>query len=81
MTIMEMLQQSVVLTILGMGVVMAFLWVMTICISLAGKIINSVSGKKSDAEPEAHNKGGKISPEITAVITAAINQYQKDAGD
>ena len=81
MTIMEMLQQSAVLTLLGMGVVFLFLWIMTICMDLAGKIISSIDSKKNAAQPEANNEGGKVPPKVTAAITAAINQYQKDAGD
>ena len=34
MTIMEMLQQSVFLTVLGMAVVFVFLWLMIVCMVL-----------------------------------------------
>jgi Na+-transporting methylmalonyl-CoA/oxaloacetate decarboxylase gamma subunit len=36
MTIFEMLQQSAVLTILGMTVVFVFLWIMVVCVNLSG---------------------------------------------
>jgi oxaloacetate decarboxylase gamma subunit len=37
MTILEMLEQSLILTILGMAVVFAFLWLMIICVNWVGK--------------------------------------------
>ena len=40
MSIMEMLGQSVVLTILGMSVVFGFLTVVVIVVTLTGKLIN-----------------------------------------
>jgi len=81
MTIIEMLQQSVILTFLGMGVVFLFLWIMTICMDLAGKIIGSIDRNNNAAQSETHKEDGKIPPQITAAITAAIEQYQKDTGD
>ena len=81
MTILEMMQQSVVLTFLGMGVVFLFLWIMTICMDLAGKIIRSIDSKNEASDSKAHNEDGKVPPQITAAITAAINQFQKDEGD
>jgi len=81
MTIMEMMQQSVVLTFLGMGVVFLFLWVMTICIDITGKIIKSIDSKNGEADSKTHKESEKVSPQVTAAITAAINQFQKDAGD
>ena len=65
MTIYEMLQQSIVLTVLGMLTVFTFLAVMVFCIDLTGKIINRVSMNND-----------KKNPEIIAAITAAVNEYQ-----
>ena len=76
MTIIEMLQQSVVLTIVGMFVVFFFLWFMTICISLAGKIIN----KSMKAEKPVPLAGETVKPEIIAAITAAVTKYKKERG-
>lgn len=40
MTIVEMLGQSGILTLLGMGIVFAFLFIMVIIINLAGKLMS-----------------------------------------
>ena len=81
MTIMEMLQQSVVLTIFGMVVVFSFLWLMTICIELTGKIFNAMNQKKGapQAGVEGAGANGAATPELTAAIAAAIVEYQKEA--
>jgi len=47
MTIVEMLGQSGILTLLGMGIVFGFLIVMVFIINLTGKIMNAEkSGKE-----------------------------------
>ena len=48
MTIIEMIQQSAVLTVVGMGVVFSFLWLMVISISFVGKLLN----KKTDLDDD-----------------------------
>jgi oxaloacetate decarboxylase gamma subunit len=82
MTIVEMLGQSGVLTLLGMGIVFGFLVVMVITITLAGKIIHalgldkdagSVGAKAGPAVPA--NTGNKA--QVTAAISAAVNEYRK----
>ena len=83
MTIMDMLGQSAVLTVLGMGVVFGFLIIMVICVSVMGKIIQGLEGNKgvAPAPTQAGFAGtadvGK-SKAVTAAITAAVTQYQKD---
>ena len=84
MTIMDMLGQSAVLTVLGMGVVFGFLIIMVICVSAMGKIIQGLTGNK-DAAPALSSQAGFVgtvetgkSAAITAAITAAVTQYQKD---
>ena len=84
MTIGEMFQQSAVLTLLGMAVVFAFLWLMIICVELSGKLIHKF-GLDKDVQPvkplntEApKNANETISPEITAAITAAVIEYRKN---
>ena len=42
MTIAEMLEQSAILTFLGMTVVFVFLWIMIICINAVGKIVHKM---------------------------------------
>ncbi|MDR3343673.1 MAG: OadG family protein [Treponema sp.] len=71
MTIAEMLQQSAILTVLGMVIVFAFLWLMIICVNLVGKLVHSL-GK---------NANRAVTPEITAAITAAVTEYRKNEQD
>jgi oxaloacetate decarboxylase gamma subunit len=79
MTIADMLQQSAILTILGMGVVFAFLWVMIICVSWVGKLIHA-AGMDKDILPQQNNNAaaGGVKPEITAAITAAVTESRKN---
>jgi oxaloacetate decarboxylase gamma subunit len=82
MTIIEMLEQSAVLTVLGMTVVFAFLWIMIICMNVTGRVIHTLGWDK-DLQPknEAPKKpGGAVTPEITAAITAAVTEYRKQDG-
>jgi oxaloacetate decarboxylase gamma subunit len=80
---MEMFQQSMILTLLGMAVVFVFLWIMIICIDLLGKLIHKL-GLDQDAQPkplktEAPKSANEtISPEVTAAITAAVIDYRKN---
>lgn len=76
MTIMEMLKQSAILTILGMAVVFMFLWIMIICVNLTGKAIHKMGMDKDVQQPPAARTAD--SSEVTAVITAAVNEYRKD---
>jgi len=81
MTIMEMLGQSGVLTVLGMGVVFSFLIIMIFAITAAGKIINALKLNKElmpqalAAAPSAAVLGNSAS--VTAAISAAVNEYRK----
>jgi len=78
-----MLGQSAILTVLGMGIVFSFLIVLVIVISFIGKLINAripkqkviVSG--NPASQILQEKGTENTPQITAVITAAVNEYRK----
>jgi oxaloacetate decarboxylase gamma subunit len=76
---MEMLGQSGVLTILGMGVVFSFLFILIIVISVAGKIISALKLNKdlivqSIAVPASSAVSGNA---ITAAISAAVSEYRK----
>jgi oxaloacetate decarboxylase gamma subunit len=76
MTILEMLQQSVILTILGMGVVFIFLWVMIVLVNFTGKVIYAMESKNGKSgNVLSGNDGKNLKPEITAAITAAVNKY------
>jgi Na+-transporting methylmalonyl-CoA/oxaloacetate decarboxylase gamma subunit len=48
MTISEMMQQSITLTLLGMIIVFAFLWIMILLVGWVGKLIH-VLGWDKDA--------------------------------
>jgi oxaloacetate decarboxylase gamma subunit len=79
MNITEMLEQSGVLTLLGMGVVFSFLIILIFAISGVGKIINALKLNKEimtntlAAAPSASVNVGSI----TAVISAAVKEYRK----
>jgi len=82
MTIMEMLGQSGVLTVFGMGVVFSFLIVLIAAITCAGKIINALeSGKGKAAKTVAAVPSVSIvsgdADRVTAAISAALTEYRK----
>ena len=84
MTILEMLQQSGILTILGMAVVFTFLTIMVFVIDLIGKIINrnsldtklSLDNVKSHFEENLPVNNNTVRPEIVAAISAAVSEYR-----
>jgi oxaloacetate decarboxylase gamma subunit len=84
MTIVDMLEQSGVLTLLGMGVVFSFLVILIISISLVGKFIHAIgadkpeqgSGATQPAKPAAPGGAANASA-VTAAITAAVTEYRK----
>jgi oxaloacetate decarboxylase gamma subunit len=80
MTIAEMLQQSAVLTLLGMIVVFAFLWLMIICVNGVGRLVHLLGWdtdlREQKKEPEKGAAGGMPS-EVIAAITAAVTEYRK----
>jgi oxaloacetate decarboxylase gamma subunit len=74
-----MLEQSVVLTLLGMGVVFGFLVILVIAVSLMGKAIRT-AGADRDIQPAAAGgsaPAGTGNAAVTAAISAAVNEYQK----
>ncbi len=76
MTVLEMLGQSAVLTLLGMGVVFLFLIILVVCISLSSKIIKAL---KLDKEEENGSVGiksatGAQNDAVIAAIAAAVRQ-------
>jgi oxaloacetate decarboxylase gamma subunit len=81
MTIGEMLEQSAILTILGMAVVFVFLWIMIICMNGLGRMVHKMGWDKDIQLPEKSvpkNTGGTGSPELTAAISAAVTEYRKN---
>jgi len=79
MTIFDMLGQSGVLTLLGMGVVFGFLIIMVITITLVGKTIKNFGFDKDlKAAVPAAQRPAVNNDAVTAAIGAAVNQYQKN---
>jgi oxaloacetate decarboxylase gamma subunit len=82
MTIAEMLGQSGVLTLLGMGIVFSFLIILIISVTIAGKIIHALGADKDAGAAPAAGTGssgggtGKTTA-VAAAITAAVNEYRK----
>ena len=82
MTIADMLRQSGVLTLLGMGIVFSFLIIMIAAITLMGKFIHAL-GLDKDAGTPVKNSGtqtagaGNNAGAVTAAISAAVNEYRK----
>ncbi|GAB6393422.1 MAG: oxaloacetate decarboxylase, gamma subunit [Treponematales bacterium] len=77
MTIGEMLSQSGVLTLLGMGIVFSFLILLIICVTLLGKVIHA-AGADRDAVPAPAQGGGaaKGAAQVAAAVTAAVKEYR-----
>ena len=81
MTIMDMLGQSGILAVFGMGVVFGFLIIMIITITVVGKIIHALGADKDVTAPA---KAATAAPaasgndaSVTAAISAAVNEYRK----
>ncbi|MDR2966004.1 MAG: OadG family protein [Treponema sp.] len=79
MTIFEMLQQSTILTVLGMFVVFVFLWVMILFMNITGKIINDFRGIREAGNQKSLvlGTGEANTSEIKAAITAAVIEHEK----
>ncbi|MDR2485169.1 MAG: OadG family protein [Treponema sp.] len=80
MTILEMLEQSAIVTVLGMTVVFVFLWIMILCINAAGKLIHRV-GLDEDIRQKPKQETPKSSSEaiplVPPEIAAAVMEYRK----
>lgn len=82
MTIAEMLGQSGILTVMGMGTVFLFLATVIACVTLMGKVVHALGADKDvfqPAKPTAVPSGGGAAKAtaITAAITAAVTEYRK----
>jgi oxaloacetate decarboxylase gamma subunit len=79
MTIAEMMEQSLVLTVLGMTVVFVFLWIMIVCINWVGKLVHALGWDKDVLPPKSEaqkTSGGTVPAEIAAAITGAVTEYR-----
>lgn len=80
MTITEMLGQSAILTLLGMGVVFTFLIILIFFISLTSKIIRGIEGDGESAKT-ANATGAATAAQSNAVIaaiSAAVREKQNN---
>jgi len=79
MTILEMLGQSGILTLFGIGVVFAFLIIMVIVISQAGKIFRAADSDKPAADKPVYGSSPVTSNSapVIAAITVAVGEYRK----
>lgn len=79
MTIIEMLEQSTILTVLGMTIVFVFLWLMIICINATGRLVHKMGWDKDIQQPDSPPKAADKTPaaEVTAAISAAITEHRK----
>jgi oxaloacetate decarboxylase gamma subunit len=80
MTIVDMLGQSGVLTLLGMGIVFSFLVILIVAVSLVGKFIHAIGADK-DVNASSAGTGSGLSSAakttaVAAAITAAVTEYQ-----
>jgi oxaloacetate decarboxylase gamma subunit len=81
MTIVDMLEQSGALTLLGMGIVFGFLIILIVAVTLVGKAIQALGLNKSAGTlpgpavsvPPAAAKTAAV----TAAIGAAVTEYRK----
>jgi len=84
MTILEMLEQSGVLTLLGISVVFGFLIIMVVVISLVGKMFTAAADKGTAVGSStgattatAAKAASSNNASITAAIVAAVGAYRK----
>jgi oxaloacetate decarboxylase gamma subunit len=81
MTIAQMLEQSGILSLLGMGIVFSFLLIMVICVTIMGNVFKALGAGKNATAPLGESS---IQPEVKetgsviAAIAAAVNQYNND---
>lgn len=81
MTILEMLKQSGLLTLLGMGVVFTFIIVLILSMSLLHVVVEYFKGKKQDSSQASVPASSGVvqsvdESEIIAVIAAAVHDKQ-----
>ena len=83
MTITDMLGQSAILTVLGVGIVFSFLFLVVIVVSQFDRVFNRGRNREQVKLNEPLNQlpsastSGETDPKIIAAIAAAITEYQK----
>jgi oxaloacetate decarboxylase gamma subunit len=81
MTIFDMLGQSGVLTLLGMGIVFSFLVILIVAVTLAGKAVHALGWDRDVRAPAAAAKPASRTADqaaVTAAVSAAVTEYRKN---
>ena len=78
MTITQMLGQSLILTLLGMGVVFTFLIIMIVFMTISSKLIKALKLDKEEAPSmgAAATNGNAQNNAVIAAIAAAVHDKQ-----
>lgn len=80
MTIINMLQQSLFLTLLGMGVVFSFLIILIVFMTLSYKVLHALKLDQEAVEPQKPSAAPVTSGQdgaVIAAIAAAIREKQR----
>lgn len=72
MTIVDMLNQSLILTLLGMGVVFSFLIILIVCMTIAQKVIHAMKLDKDVTEPAAGSATIPSVAPVPSAVSAAV---------
>lgn len=78
MSFEEIVRIALIDTVLGMGTVFAILIFISICIWIMGILCREKPAPAAAAEAAQAADEDGISPEMIAVITAAVHQYLRD---
>ena len=76
MTIADMLGQSGVLTLLGMGTVFSFLLVVIVCVTWMGKLMHALGLDKEPEKAASTGTAASVDGATVAAIAAAVNQFE-----
>lgn len=80
MTIVDMLQQSLFLTLLGMGVVFSFLIILIVFMTLSHKVLHALKLDQEAVEPQKPSVAPVATGQdgaVIAAIAAAIREKQR----
>ena len=80
MTIINMLQQSLFLTLLGVGVVFSFLIILIVFMTLSHKVLHALKLDQEAVEPQKPSAAPVTSGQdgaVIAAIAAAIREKQR----
>ena len=75
MTILDMLGQSAILTVLGVGIVFSFLFIVVVVVSQFERVFKPRGSKEAPIATAPQSTG--VSPQLVAAITAAVVEYRK----